>query len=113
MRDYKNIQEEVEKTLNSLDTYTKRKAKPFMYTRIQAKLEDQNSNKAWSWFFDTPILKPALASLIIIINAFTIWQIGFTNTNNELTNPDDSIALFAEEYAINQASESYYNLYDE
>lgn len=112
MEKQKNIQTEIEKTLNSLDAYTKKKAKPFLYTRIQAKLEKQAAASSFNWLFDTPLLKPAFASLIIVLNAFTVWQVSSIN-ESDITETENYIENFYEEYAFNQSSETYFELYSD
>lgn len=112
MENQKNIQAEVEKTLNSLDAYSKKKAKPFLYTRIQAKLEKQATTSSFNWLFDTPLLKPALASLIIVLNTFTVWQVSSIN-ETDISETENYIENFNEEYAFNQSSETYFELYSD
>lgn len=107
-----NIQNEIDKTLSSLDNFQKQKAKPFLYTRIQAKLENEVSQPLFSWFFDTPILKPALATLIVALNIITILQLSNIDSDS-ITSEQTSLDNFTEEYAFNQSSESYFNLYNE
>ncbi len=107
-----NIQDEINKTLTSLDNIERRKAKPFLYTRIQAKLDTNYKTESYNWFFDTPILKPALAVLFIAINIFTIWQISIPE-NTLLSNKEVIINSFTEEYAFNQSTETIFDFENE
>jgi len=110
MNTQKNIQAEIEKTLNSLNSYTKRKAKPFLYTRIQEKLGKETAANTYNWLFDTPILKPVFASLIILINVFTVWQLA-VNKENQISETENYIESFNEEYAFNESSVNYFDIY--
>ncbi|MGE4290529.1 MAG: hypothetical protein AB7E36_17780 [Salinivirgaceae bacterium] len=102
MKTNKNINAEIEKTLASIDNYQKQKANPFFYTRLTARLEQEMEPRVWHWFFDIPILRPALLLLFIAINLFTLvnWMQPKTDANT-LTS---STEQFIEEYQLNDTN---------
>lgn len=106
------IKSEVNKTFESFEKQEKRKAQPFLHTRIISKLDDELSTPYFNWFFDIPFLKPAFTVLIIFINVFTVWQAAsFTgtesiNTANYITDEND-------EFTLNESNDTYYELYSE
>ncbi len=108
----KNIQEEIEKTLTSLDGISARKVKPYFYTRLQSKLDATIQKESFSLFFDTPFLKPILATLFVAINIITVWQI-YSNENSLLTERQEIISSFTEEYSFNQSTDTYFDIENE
>lgn len=111
MNKNKNIQAEVEKTLLSLDSFSKMKAKPFLFTRIQAKIENKESKWAFNWLFDAPILKTAALLMIISINILSITYIN--DYYNIRINEENTLTSFADEYSISISTENNINLYNE
>lgn len=80
---------EIEEILNSFDGITRAKAKPFMYTRVMARLQEENS----FWSRTTRILsRPAIAFIslviIVLINVFSIIKA------NSIINEQEEITSF-------------------
>lgn len=103
MKANKNIQNEVEKTLSSLDSWPKVEADAFFYTRLSTKLEKApKGNNVFDWLFNTPVLKPALVAFAILINVMSVFYISFQNTTET-----DFADAFSSEYMLDQSTESY------
>ena len=112
MKTNKDIQEEVEKTMNSLNNWKPVETDAFFFTRLSVRIEKRTQTKSFNWFFESPILRPALITLTLLINILTInYFITYVeNTKEEST---DLISLFTDEYQLNQSTESYIALNDE
>ena len=98
MQDKRHIQEEVDKTLDSLDGIQSASANPFLFTRIQARLQREETN-FWSQAFAF-ISKPtvALAGIVIaiIINAVVLFE----SRSESVKNTQDEEQVFASEYNL-------------
>lgn len=111
MKTNKDIQAEVEKTLNILNDWKPVETDAFFFTRLSVRIEKRTQAKNYHWFFESPLLRPALIALTVLINVLTInYFIAFVDTKKEST---DLISLFTEEYQLNQSTESYIALNDE
>ena len=98
MKDKRNIQDQVDKTLDSLDGIQRASGNPFLFTRIQARLQMEEKN-FWSQAFAF-ISRPAIAfagvAIVIIINAFVLLE-----SRSELPkNTQDEGQVFASEYDL-------------
>ena len=98
------IQQEVDSTLESLDGIQKASANPYLFTRIQARLQKQPSG-TWegiSDFLTRPVVAIATILIVIVVNL----AVFFNNSNNTTPAAQDNEQLFASEY--NLASNSIY-----
>lgn len=96
------IEEEIEKTMHSIDGLEKLKANPFMFQRVQAKIEEESQDKL-------PLLKPNfLVALLIIIllNVLTLAYFYKDASNFKNSVNSETIQLISKEYNIN----TVYNL---
>ncbi|MBI1343494.1 MAG: hypothetical protein GC171_11225 [Terrimonas sp.] len=70
-----SIQDEINRTLESLDGAERARANPFLFTRIQAKMNREKS--VWSMLLGT-ISRPAFAfaiiAFILLANIWTLYQ---------------------------------------
>ncbi|MBN2011731.1 hypothetical protein JW960_20545 [candidate division KSB1 bacterium] len=68
------IQQEIQKTLKCFDQVEPLKADPFFYTRLRARIKDQNANtrQVTGWNFAWNIVKPALLVGIVVANIVTV-----------------------------------------
>ena len=99
----KNINKEVEKTLQSWDNINRLEANPFLYTRIEQRsknLDAPPEKRVWGW-----VWQPLLVAVIIAMNFFTIAT-AFNSTEKQSVY--DSIA---EQYNISSDSKSIFDLY--
>ncbi|MDA3892767.1 MAG: hypothetical protein PF517_13990 [Salinivirgaceae bacterium] len=99
-----NIENEVNKTLNSLDNWQKVETDAFFYTRLSAQLENKQNTTTFAWLFDTPILKPALIAVALLIN---VLSIGYIYYGNQSSMGNDFADAFSTEYMLDQSTESY------
>jgi hypothetical protein len=104
METNKNLSTEIEKTLVSLDNIQKTKADPFFYTRLSARLEREQEPRLWHWFFDIPLLRPALMLLFVAINLFTLMS--WMQPKTESKSISSTTEQFIEEYELNETNYS-------
>ena len=72
MNEKKNkINQEVDKTLSSLDDLKRVEASPFMFTRVMQQMEEEKDAAPFtsSWSF-----RLAMFSLLILVNGFTLYN---------------------------------------
>jgi len=90
------IQQEVEKTLQSLDVVTRAEANPYLFTRIKARMQKNTSWERISSFVSRPVIAFATLLLIMAINAFVVFSSG----NNEGNGTEIAITDIAEDYQL-------------
>lgn len=69
------IQKEIEKTLESLDGIKRAEANSFLFTRIKAKMQKQDSQweeRTFS-FLSRPAIAFAIVVLVMAVNAWAVW----------------------------------------
>ena len=89
------IQQEVEKTLQSLDGVQRAEANPYLFTRIKARMEKNTSWEHISSFVSRPVIAFATLLLIMAINAFVLFSTG----KNEGTGTGEiAVTDIADEY---------------
>lgn len=92
------VNKEVEKTLSSLDELKRAEVKPFFYTRLTAKLENDTLRGAsfkWQWAV-------AVVMMVMLLNGLvfsSLWPV---------SNEDQEIELLADEYGVD-----YVDLYSQ
>lgn len=83
---------EIDEILNSLDGISRAEARPYMHTRIMARLEEENTfwGRAVS-LVAQPVFAFACLSLVLVANVYTIFNSGYeqqetaTNSSNTVT----------------------------
>ena len=98
MDNKKRIQEEVEKTLNSLDGIQRAVANPYLFTRVKARLEKQERS-FWSKAL-TLIARPSVAVPAIVLTILINTAIFFEFNSERLQIPQDEEQAFASEYNL-------------
>jgi hypothetical protein len=98
MSNIKRIQEEVEKTLNSLDGLQRAAANPYLFTRIKARLE--NDEKSFWGRALTFISRPSVAVPAIVLTILINTAIFFEVTPEKGQSPQDEEQAFASEYNL-------------
>ena len=89
------IQQEVEKTLQSLDGVQRAEANPYLFTRIKASMQKNTSWERISSFISRPVIAFATLLLIMAINAFVLFSTG----KNEGTGTGEiAVTDIADEY---------------
>src|ERR1043165_3369229 len=81
MKSKKNIQQEVEKTLGSLDHVQRAEANPYLFTRIKARLQQPGGE----WERITSFIsRPAIAlTTLVLIMAINAWVVFNSNDNHK------------------------------
>jgi len=91
-----NIDDEIERTLQSLEGIKPAEPKPFFYTRLQARMESEFEAKTgFRW---RPAYAYAALALIITLNAVTIYKV--THRSSGGANAEQLV----EEYGMNDLS---------
>ena len=101
MTSQEKIQQEIEQTLQSLDSAKRAQANPFLFTRIKARM----NKKANGWeegifsFVSRPVIAVAILLLVMAVNGWALWgsdsgdTIGDTpNSFSELANEYNTVA---------------------
>jgi hypothetical protein len=100
----KNINTEVEKTLQSWDNIERFEANPFLYTRLEQEIKNleipPKVNRIWFW-------QPLLMAVILVLNFFTI----VTALNSETNESQTVYDAIAEQYNLSTDSETNFELY--
>ena len=94
------IEDKVLKTLQVLDELDRVEGNPFLYTRIQARMEKERAAKTSPTRQSAPILQYAMLSLLIVINVLTIRS----NVMNDSSEYDPLIEALSEDYSTNNDS---------
>lgn len=99
------INKKIEETMRSMDNMERATPRPFLFTRLEARMEGEKNmwNKVSS-FVARPVVAFACICFVLILNAMIIF---LSNTSgNSLTQQGSELAT-ADEY-----SQVSYNLYD-
>ncbi len=110
MKKEENIEKKVAETLTSIDHTKRATANPFLFTRIMARLkEDQKSFWMRSLdFLNRPAIAIAAVLLILLMNSFAFFQ----PTEAVTVQEDDQ--LFATEYnLVSSTADGFYQVNDE
>ena len=108
MKNKQQIQQEVEKTLNSLDNIQRAEANPYLFTRIKAALQKEEKS-VWSLavsFMGRPVVALATIFLILMINMAVFFTI-------KSRPADEDQQLYAIEYFSNTTVSDYENATNE
>ena len=105
MRGKQQIQQEVDKTLNSLEGIQRATANPYLFTRIKASLQKEEKSY-WTKAFIF-ISKPAVAVTAVVIAIFINAAVFFESGTKTNQTSQESEQLFASEY--NLSSDSIYD----
>jgi hypothetical protein len=95
--------------LDSLDGIQPAQPRPFLHTRVMARLERNRSNPwvmAWN-FLSKPAVYVSIIACLMVLNLVTLYQ----RTNEQAEVREESIAISAVEY--DGQSVSYYAFNDE
>jgi len=90
------IQQEIEKTLQSLDGIKRAEANAFLFTRIKARM----NKKPGGWeegifsFVSKPLIAIAIILLVMAVNGWALWGSG----TSEAVNGDTTYSELANEY---------------
>lgn len=113
MTSKEKIQQEIEQTLQCLDGVKRAEANPFLFTRIQARM-NKNSNR-WEErtfsFISRPIIAVAIVLLVMAVNGWALWD---GNGSNEIiTAGNANVPELASEYNVVASVDNYENMANE
>lgn len=100
------IEEEVFKTLNSLDDLEDIEPNPFFFTRLEANLKISEEGSG-SWFEQLIFkykLVPSILVVVLLLNVFTAFVMFPENESIQSTSRIDYVAAVAEEYLLTETS---------
>lgn len=90
------IQQEIERTLQSLDGVKRAEANPYLFTRINARMNKKPG--VWEWvssFVSRPAIAIAIVALVMAINGWALWG---SNSADNGTVAADNVSELATEY---------------
>lgn len=90
----RNIEEEIQKTMASLDQHKRLEGNPFLYTRIKQRMSDGGVSKKAGSFLPS-LIQPVLFVGLLLINVYTIYPL-LTNTSSD----EEYLQAIAEEYNL-------------
>jgi hypothetical protein len=112
MTNLRNIENKVEKTLNSLDNVTRAKSNPFLYTRIMASLKREERSPWILRFISRPAIALAAVLIVILMNSLVFFGSSENTQQTSAVQEDDQI--FASEYNYPQTTaERFYSVNEE
>ncbi|MDB2384936.1 hypothetical protein N9V96_00515 [Polaribacter sp.] len=101
----KNIDKKITSTIEVLDHIEKVEAPHFFAHKVLQKIatEKESQKKYFSWF--SPTLQLAAIGLVLVVNAIVLtYSFNSSNTSNT-----DAITTFAEEYSLQDSSDTLLN----
>lgn len=100
----KRIEQEVMKTLQCLDDLENIETSPFFYTRLQARIQDIDTQKERSTgkILSMPRLRLAFLTLLVIVNIFSAVFV-LKNSQYQTDERQTNITAFATEYALTES----------
>jgi hypothetical protein len=104
MKSKEQIEQEVMKTLQCFEQRIPLESNPFFSTRVLARvrnLEEEKKARSLRKVFSLGSLRPALLTLIIVLNVVSAIII-LRGNQNQTTVRDQYFTAFADEYAFNQ-----------
>ena len=102
MKNKQQIQQEVDKTLDSLDSIKKTTATPYLFSRIKARLEREEKS-FWSRSIAF-ISRPAVAITAIVIAITINAAVFFESRSGTVQTAQDGEQLFASEYNLTDST---------
>ena len=101
----RNIEEEIEKTLSSLDKLERVEVPNFLYANVMAKMARKKKNETFSLtlLLTRPALSIAALFITAVLNIYMIVKVQDNSSSVENTN-DASMQAFAKEYGIESYS---------
>ena len=107
MTSKEQIQQEIEQTLQSLDGAKRAEANPFLFTRIQARMNKKTSRweeRTFS-FLSKPAIAFAIVILVMAVNGWALW--GGSGTNEGPTADNTNVSELANEYNVVASVNNY------
>ncbi len=107
MNHLRDIEQEVERTLQLADSLDKKKADPYFYTRLKARMDHAVAPPSW-WgaLFGKPQVKLASLGLIVVVNAITIYNTFHPSMGSE-DSRSEQIETLISDYQLNIETYTY------
>lgn len=93
------IEQEVQKTLDSVDKIQRVEGNPFLYTRLQERLRQEQEGKSVTIRTRVPVFQLAMVGFLLFINGFALIQSDYFDQGNAETTASN-LDEFAAEYAL-------------
>ena len=93
-----NIDQEVQKTMESIDQIQRVEGNPFLYTRLQEKLRQEAEGDVVTIHTRFPVWQMAMVVVLLFVNGFALMQSGYFDESTETATTN--IDQFADEYAL-------------
>lgn len=100
-----HINQEIQKTMESIDQIQRVEGNPFLYTRLQERLKQQGEAKHITTQSRFPVWQLAVVVFLLLINSTVLFQSGYFDQENTVTSEDLTLDNFADEYALSQDDE--------
>ena len=114
MTSKEKIQQEIEQTLQCLDGVKRAEANPFLFTRIQARMNKKTGvwERTFS-FVSRPVIAVAIVLVVMAVNGWALW--GGTGSNENLTADftNGNASELASEYNVVASVGNYENMTNE
>ena len=96
----RNIEDEVKRTIESIDDIQRAEAPPFLQTRVRAQIQPRKQQSSPLLFL---LLKPALSFVVLFVtmalNIYMLLQV-MNENKTDTVNKNSSIQVFAKEYGM-------------
>ena len=102
MNRQENINKLIEESLNSMDDVKRAEPKPFLFTRINARM-NKGTESVWEkagWFITRPAVALAVVCLVLIINATAIF---YNKAETQVATTDVAVQNTADEFSYTVA----------
>lgn len=103
MKREENINKMIEEALSSLDDAQRATPKPYLFTRINARM-NKGSDSGWEkagWFITRPAVAFGCLSLIVMINAMVIF---YSKTTTAVATADMAVQNTGDEFSYTVAT---------
>ena len=115
MTSKEKIQQEIEQTMQCLDGAKRAEANPFLFTRIQARM-NKDSNR-WEErtfsFISRPIIAVAIVLVVMAVNGWALWDGNGSNEVLTAGNGNTNVPELASEYNVVASVDNYENMTNE
>ncbi len=99
----KNIQEEIEKTMQSLDELPRLKGNPWLFDRIEAQLNTtEKPSKTWTF---SHVLQPVIVCCLLLVNVYTAYTVFSNSSITEDLNTENMESEYS--YMTGQSTDYY------
>ena len=114
MKKNNKIEEEITKTIQSIDSIENIECAPFFYTRLMRRIESREKTQERSKFIFniTDYLRPVLLISIVAVNILTGIFI-YKNSTEQISERTEYIESLAKEFSIQQSNYTLTNLNNE